>query len=113
MDVHDIRRERMRQLARTMQSDAELARRADIDPALLSRLIGRNPIKPIGYRLARKIETALSLQHGWLDQLDSPIDLSGKLSRLPAPQQTLIGKLLDRPIDQNCVAALTTLVDKL
>lgn len=113
MDIHDVRILHLRRIADQLGSHAELARRADIDPALLSRLIGSHPTKHIGNRLARRIEHNLQLDQGSLDQLPTCASLSCKLAALPQPQQTLIGKLLNRPIDDASANALSTLVDRL
>lgn len=48
---------------------AQFAELADMSPAMLSQLIGDNPNRNVGDRLARKIETALSLPSGWMDSL--------------------------------------------
>lgn len=113
MDIHDVRLFNLRNTADQLGSHAELARQADIDPALLSRLIGSNPTKRIGARIARRIERALGIEPHSLDQHPTEANLSGKLAALSEPQQTLIGKLLNRPIDDESASALSTLVDRL
>nr|WP_318382705.1 LexA family transcriptional regulator [uncultured Enterobacter sp.] len=58
---------------------AQFAELADMSPAMLSQLIGENPNRNVGDRLARKIETALSLPVGWMDSLHSK-DTPGNVS---------------------------------
>lgn len=48
---------------------AQFAESIDTSPATLSQLMGDNPNRNIGDKMARKIETALNLPFGWMDVL--------------------------------------------
>lgn len=48
---------------------AQFAELIDTSPAAFSQLLGPNPNRNIGDKLARKIENALGLSFGWLDVL--------------------------------------------
>ena len=46
---------------------AQFAELIETSPAALSQLLGPNPHRNIGDKMARKIETALDLPFGWMD----------------------------------------------
>jgi hypothetical protein len=71
VDIFDIRRRNTRQLAQRAGGITRLAQRIERDPALVSRYIGKTPTRNIGPRMARVIERAHQLPHGWLDTLDA------------------------------------------
>ncbi len=48
---------------------AQFAELIETSPAALSQLLGPNPHRNIGDKMARKIETALDLPFGWMDVL--------------------------------------------
>ena len=68
MNVKDIRRENMRALARQAGGISEIAERLDKSQSQISHLIGSNPIKNIGDRIASEVEQAFNKPHGWLDR---------------------------------------------
>lgn len=68
MNVKDIRRENMRALSRQIGGISEMAERLDKSQSQISHLIGSNPIKNIGDRIASEVEKAFSKPHGWLDR---------------------------------------------
>lgn len=73
MDVHDTRRERLRQLLREF-SAADLSRRSGIAPSLISRYKDepdKDGAKNLGEENARKLEKAAGKPLGWLDKQHS------------------------------------------
>lgn len=52
---------------------AQFAELVDTSPATLSQLMGDNPNRNIGDKMARKIEVALNLPYGWMDILHSGV----------------------------------------
>ncbi|WP_010598374.1 S24 family peptidase [Rickettsiella massiliensis] len=67
MNVKDIRRKNLRNLARTVGGITDLSERLDRSQSQISHLIGNSPIKNIGDRLASHIEQVFNKPHGWLD----------------------------------------------
>ncbi|HDG1683766.1 TPA: LexA family transcriptional regulator [Kluyvera ascorbata] len=57
--------------AETGMTKAQFAELIETSPAALSQLLGVNPNRNIGDKMARKIETALTLPFGWMDVLHS------------------------------------------
>lgn len=73
MDVHDRRRERLRELLREITA-AELARRSGVAPSLITRYLyepGAKGAKNIGEENARKLEHGGGKGQGWLDKSPS------------------------------------------
>ena len=68
MDIYEIRRKNLRKIVEQMNSQSELAEKIGAETSYISRVIGRNPSKNIGSRMARNIEVALSLTSGFLDK---------------------------------------------
>jgi hypothetical protein len=66
--LQKLRRQNVRLLIERAGSNAELARMAGMQVALLTNIAGPNPIRSIGEYLARKIELSLGLPMGWLDR---------------------------------------------
>ncbi len=73
MNSKEIRRKNLRALVDKADSGAAFAKQADIAPSLLSQILGQNPTRNIGDRLARKIEDRLTLPAGWLDSIHGAI----------------------------------------
>lgn len=71
MDIYEIRRSNLQKLAfeAGLKTHAALGDLLDKPPSLISQLIGKNPTRNMGAKLAREIETAFSRPDGWLDQL--------------------------------------------
>lgn len=67
MNSKDIRRENLRALAKSIGGITALAKLLDKSQSQISHLIGTNPIKNIGDRLANQIEKVFNKPHGWLD----------------------------------------------
>lgn len=68
MDTNTIRRENLRALAARYPTQAEFAAACGTAPSVISLIISPNPKRNLGPQLARKIESAAGLEHGWLDQ---------------------------------------------
>jgi len=69
MDIHDIRRENARRLAKQSGSQSAFIKKTNKPQTLISRSIGKNPTKQIGGNFARDIESSFNKAHGWLDQI--------------------------------------------
>jgi len=67
-EIAQIRLENARDLARQAGGTTPFATRVDREPTQMSRVMGSNPTKNIGSRLARHIETCFGKPTGWLDQ---------------------------------------------
>ncbi|NOV24183.1 hypothetical protein E5S69_11735 [Cupriavidus necator] len=63
----EIRRENARLLANEVGQPADLARRLGMSDSQMGQLIGRNPVRNIGPRVARRIEEVCGKPEGWLD----------------------------------------------
>lgn len=73
MNVKDIRRHNLRELAAQVGGVTELGRFLKKPQSQMSHLIGINPSKNIGDRLAGQIETAFNKPPGWLDKLHAKV----------------------------------------
>lgn len=69
MDVKQIREQNLKKLIDQVGGQAALARCVDTAPAYLSQILSSKSKKSIGDDLARRLEGALKLDHGWMDQL--------------------------------------------
>ena len=69
IDISTIRRTNALSLAEKEGGTGAFASRIDREPTQVSRLIGSNPTKNIGNKLARHIEECFDLPRGWLDLL--------------------------------------------
>lgn len=63
----EIRRDNARRLAAEIGSPADLARRLEMSDSQMGQLIGRNPVRNIGPKIARRIEEVCGRPTGWLD----------------------------------------------
>lgn len=63
----EVRRENARALANEVGSPADLARLLGMSDSQMGQLIGRNPVRNIGPRVARRIEVVCGKPEGWLD----------------------------------------------
>ncbi len=70
MNHHDTRRKNLQMLIdkRFGGVSRRLALQCNVDPASLSRILGPGARVNLGDRLARKIEAAVGLREGWLDE---------------------------------------------
>lgn len=79
----EIRRANARRLAAEIGSAAELARRLAMSDSQLGQLIGKNPVRNIGTRVARRIEAVCGRPEGWLDiEHSSPDDIADRIDLL-------------------------------
>lgn len=62
-----------RTIAAQVGGQSSFARRMSSSRQQVNHIIGANPIKPIGDRLARKIERTFGYPVGWLDQSHEPV----------------------------------------
>jgi plasmid maintenance system antidote protein VapI len=67
MTIEEIRRENAKWLANKCGGAVAFAELLDVTEARVSHLIGKNPVKNIGTRTARKIENVFDKPKGWLD----------------------------------------------
>lgn len=77
MDIRDIRRNNLAALVKASGGNKPLADRIDTDPAYISQLLNVRTKADMGHVLARRIEAALDLPTGWMDQAqhDQPATL--------------------------------------
>ena len=68
MDVRHIRRTNLGLLVEQYGSRKALADAVDTDPAYISQLMSTRTKADMGHALARRIERALGLPDGWMDQ---------------------------------------------
>jgi hypothetical protein len=67
MDIKDIRRGNMLALIEREPSKAAFARKVGTDPAYVSQILSIKTRAEVGNDLARVIEKAYGLAHGWMD----------------------------------------------
>ncbi|MDR5874637.1 S24 family peptidase [Vreelandella gomseomensis] len=66
-EITQIRLENARLLAKQAGGTTTFALKVDREPTQMSRVMGSNPTKNIGSKLARHIEACFGKQSGWLD----------------------------------------------
>ncbi|WP_158161189.1 LexA family protein [Grimontia hollisae] len=66
--IEDVRLENARMLLTRFDTLADFAEAVGRSATQMSRVMGKNPTKIIGGRLARHIELSLGLDEGWMDQ---------------------------------------------
>lgn len=69
MNVKDIRRQNLRDLATQIGGITALSKRLKKSQSQISHLIGSNPVKNIGDRQAAHIEQIFNKAPGWLDRI--------------------------------------------
>lgn len=73
MDIKNIRRQNLNRLIGRYIfkgfSKAQFAEEIGIPPSQLSQLSGENAVRNIGDKMARRIETSLTLPFGWMDSI--------------------------------------------
>lgn len=84
MDINTVRRENLRKLVQLATSQADFAESCGTAPSVISLIVSPNPKRNLGDKLARKIEAARELPHGWLD-VSHPDQGAIDVSSLPAP----------------------------
>lgn len=85
----EIRRDNARRLAEEVGQPADLARRLGMSDSQMGQLIGRNPVRNIGPRVARRMEEACGKPEGWLDVEHSVVE-PGSLRDLQLQEATRI-----------------------
>lgn len=86
MNVKEIRRKNLRALSRKVGGVTQLAERLSKLQSQISHLIGTNPIKNIGDKLATQVEKAFNLPHGWLDHLHPDLQEESAIYSIGSPQ---------------------------
>lgn len=76
MDAYAIRLANLRNLV-AKDTTTGVANKVGLAPSYVSQMAGPNPVKHIGPKLARRIESAYRLPNGWMDQLHGPDQGSG------------------------------------
>lgn len=66
-EIAQIRLENVRELAKQAGGTTQFAIKVDREPTQMSRVMGTNPTKNIGSKLARHIESCFGKPSGWLD----------------------------------------------
>ncbi len=69
MDIKQIRLKNTRYLAKSVGGGVALANKLDKSHQQVSNLIGCNPVKNIGHKIAKEIEAAFNKPENWLDSL--------------------------------------------
>lgn len=98
MDIKTVRRMNARLLAGEIGSISGLANYLGKTQGQISALIGSNPTKNIGDRLAREIEAAFEKPVGWLDYLET--DAEGRPVMTPIQEELyqIVSELTDYQI---------------
>lgn len=84
MDINTVRRENLRKLIRAASSQADFAESCGTAASVISLIVSPNPKRNLGSKLARKIEKAQELPHGWMD-VEHGEDKAIGVQSLPAP----------------------------
>ncbi len=73
MDVYSIRKQNLSKAVELAGGTiAGLARAAGISSAYLTQVLSNRTKRNLGAAVARRIESALEMPEGWMDQVDSP-----------------------------------------
>src|SRR6185312_8382095 len=88
MNVKEIRRRNLRVLARLVGGVTQLAERLGKSQSQISHLIGTNPVKNIGDKLAAEIERVFEKPNGWLDHEHAEIQEEGATYQVNFPRVT-------------------------
>lgn len=84
-DIASIRRDNLRALVKKSGGQASFAKKIDMELSQLSQIIGPNPTRNIGSRLARKIEKLVGLIYGDLDAVEMETPVTNGVSRREIP----------------------------
>lgn len=68
MEIEEIRRMRLREVAKALGGPAKLGRKLEKSDSRISQIIGKNPTRNIGTNQAREMEVKLGLVRGALDR---------------------------------------------
>ena len=106
MDSKQIRKIRLRQLIAREKAKGKpqvwVAEKVGTNPAYLSQILGKEE-REVGDELARKIEKAFKLRHGWMDSLGNEgsevssevMQLALMIDSLPEAQREAIKATLE------------------
>lgn len=75
VDIKQIRRSNMLTLIEREKTRAAFARKVGTDPAYISQILSEKTKADVGNDLARGIEVAYGLPHGWMDREHGQADL--------------------------------------
>jgi len=98
MDIKQIRRTNLLLLMERERSKAAFARKVGTDPAYISQILSEKTRAEIGDTLARNIEKAYELTHGWMDNFPAAaeeVHLLGVFRALPKDRQLIAIKLVE------------------
>lgn len=81
MDIKNIRHQNLNKLIGEYilegYTKAQIAEKIGVPPSQLSQLSGTNAVRNIGDKIARRIESAMGLPHGWMDSQRADVDATG------------------------------------
>ncbi|WP_354010879.1 hypothetical protein [Endozoicomonas lisbonensis] len=100
MDIKEIRRHNARLLANRFKTMSRFADAIDQSATYVSRLIGKNPTKAIGGKVAREIEESFDKPHGWLDTYRESLDDQNNKEVFFSKQSATVSSDNDTPISQ-------------
>lgn len=69
MNVKEIRKANLKALSNSIGGISALAERIGRSQSQISHIIGKNPVRNIGSRMAKEIEKAFDKPEGWLDNI--------------------------------------------
>ena len=95
IETQEIRRTNARYLSDSVGGVTAFAEKLEKSQSQMSQVIGQKPIKNIGARLARQIESTFCKPNGWLDNVH--FDKSGIAS--PTLSQTVITGLTPSTVE--------------
>lgn len=89
MDVYEIRLKKLRDIADEYKSITKLGEAVNRSQSQMSQIIGENPSRTIGSKVARDIEKRLGLKRGYLDTYDDSPEESIKSLIIKSKKQRL------------------------
>lgn len=89
MEVTQIRRENLRELAKSVGGISKLAVKLHKSQSQISHIIGISPLKKIGEKIASQVEAAFGQPAGWLSQAHSTIPYHPPVYTTPDGQSAL------------------------
>lgn len=97
--INEIRLENARHaMGEANVTATELARRMGAVPQSVFQVLGKNPVRNIGDKFARRIEVALALPLGWLDQERYQVQGSPVMGGRAASPQRGVSSVSARPV---------------
>ena len=118
MKIQQIRYQKLRLLlTECAGNQAELARKAETNPAYISQILNRTPLpsgrpRSVGERLARKLEYAFDKPDGWMDSEYLPgVTEKPAEYRCPSPQMQRLITLAEQLTPTQLQAAISMLAE--